>query len=76
MEKSPENDIILNNDERFMALEMKIAYLEDFVNKLQEVAVEQGETIEVLRKENKILSGRISDLMENVEIPNRRPPHY
>lgn len=76
MEESLETGCSFNSEERFMALEMKIAYLEDFVNKLQEVAVEQGETIEILRKENKILSGRISDLMENVEIPNRRPPHY
>lgn len=65
-----------NEDEaRFVALETKLAYLEDFVAKLQDVAVEQGNSIEILRSENKILSDRIKDLQET-DIPNRRPPHY
>ncbi|MBR1615058.1 MAG: SlyX family protein [Treponema sp.] len=67
-----ENEI----NERFIALEMKVAYMEDFINKLQEVCVENQKTIEILRQENKILSGRIQDLSENIEIPNRKPPHY
>ncbi|MBR1715092.1 MAG: SlyX family protein [Treponema sp.] len=67
-----ENEI----NERFIALEMKVAYMEDFINKLQEVCVENQKTIEILRQENKILSGRIQDLSDNIEIPNRKPPHY
>lgn len=67
-----ENEI----NERFIALEMKEAYMEDFIEKLQEVCVENQKTIEILRQENKILSGRIQDLSENIEIPNRKPPHY
>jgi SlyX protein len=63
-------------NERFIALEMKVAYMEDFINKLQEVCVENQKTIEILRQENKILSGRIQDLSDNIEIPNRKPPHY
>ena len=50
--------------------------MEDFINKLQEVCVENQKTIEILRQENKILSGRIQDLSDNIEIPNRKPPHY
>lgn len=67
-----ENEI----NERFIALEMKVAYMEDFIEKLQEVCVENQKTIEILRQENKILSGRIQDLSDNIEIPNRKPPHY
>jgi len=63
-------------EERFTALETKIAYMDDFISKLQEEVVKQGNQIEILRSENKILAGRINDLSENVEIPNRRPPHY
>lgn len=65
-------------EERFTALEMKLAYMEDFVNQIQEVAVEQEKTIELLRKEIKLMSGKIheiSDLLEG-DIPNRKPPHY
>ena len=63
-------------ENRFINLEMKLAYMEDFLNKIQEVTVENQKTIEILRQENQILSGRIQDLSENIEIPNRRPPHY
>lgn len=63
-------------EERFMALEMKIAYMDDFISKLQEETVENQKTIQILREENQILAGRIQDLSENLEIPNRRPPHY
>lgn len=63
-------------EERFIALETKIAYMDDFIGKLQEETVENQRLIQILRKENKILSGRIQDLSENLEIPNRKPPHY
>ncbi len=63
-------------EKRLVAIETKLAYMEDFIQKLQEVAVENQRTIEILRQENQILSGRIQDLSENLEIPNRKPPHY
>jgi SlyX protein len=64
-------------EERFIALETKLAYLEDFVNQLQEVSVAQSKQIDVLKQENKLLSGRLQDLSDNLEeIPNRKPPHY
>lgn len=63
-------------EERFIALETKLAYMEDFVNKIQEVAVEQAKQIDILRTENQILAGRCAELAENLEIPNRKPPHY
>ena len=63
-------------EERFIAVETKIAYMDDFIQKLQEAAVEAAKQITILREENKILSGRIRDLSENLEIPNRKPPHY
>ena len=34
-------------------------------------------TIDILREENKLLSSRLRDLIDNLEeIPNRKPPHY
>ncbi|MBR6080818.1 MAG: SlyX family protein [Treponema sp.] len=65
-------------EQRIIALETKIAYMEDFVNQLQAVSVEHTKTIELLRKENKLLSSKLKDLSDQVEgdIPNRRPPHY
>lgn len=65
-------------EERFTAVEIKLAYLEDFVNKLQNIAVEQGNTVDILKAENKVLKAKLSELIEAQEgdIPNRRPPHY
>jgi SlyX protein len=65
-------------DEKFISLETKLAYLEDFLNQLQEVSVEHTKTIELLKKENKLLLNKIQEMAENLEgdIPNRRPPHY
>ncbi len=66
-----------DSENRFIAVETKLAYLEDFVEKLQEVAVEQGKEIERLRDENKLLSSRFRELQDSLEdIPNRKPPHY
>lgn len=68
----------INYEEKFIALETKLAYLEDFMNQIQQVAVEQAKVIEKLKKENRIISDKlqeVSDSME-LEIPNRKPPHY
>ena len=65
-------------DERLTAIEMKLAYMEDFVNQIQDVAVEQAKTIDKLQKEIKMMSDKIRDMSNVMEgdIPNRRPPHY
>lgn len=65
-------------EERFTAIEMKLAYMEDFVNQIQNVAVEQSSTIEKLKKEVKLMSDRIREMSDAMEgdIPNRKPPHY
>ncbi|MBQ5632884.1 MAG: SlyX family protein [Treponema sp.] len=65
-------------DNRFMAMEMKLAYLEDFVNQIQEVAVEQTKTIDKLKGEIKLMSNKIREMSDSLEgeIPNRKPPHY
>ena len=65
-------------DERLTAIEMKLAYMEDFVNQIQDVTVEQAKTIDKLQKEIKVISDKIRDMSNVMEgdIPNRRPPHY
>ena len=59
-------------------LEIKLSYMEDFVQQLQGVVTEHTKEIDLLRKENKLLSGKIRDMSEMLqgEIPNRKPPHY
>jgi len=67
-----------NSEERLTTLEIKMSYLEDFLMQVQSVAVEQGEIIERLKTENRLMKDKIkemSDLLEG-DIPNVRPPHY
>lgn len=66
------------SEDRFTTIEMKLAYMEDFVNQIQKVAVEQSNTIEKLKKEVKLMSDRIREMSDAMEgdIPNRKPPHY
>ena len=65
-------------EERLTAIEMKLAYMEDFVSQIQNVAVEQTKTIDKLQKEIKLMSDRIREMSNQMEgdIPNRKPPHY
>lgn len=65
-------------DERLTNIEIKLAYLEDFLNKLQKIAVEQGDLVDTLKAENRVIKNKLSELIEAQEgdIPNRRPPHY
>ena len=65
-------------NDRLTAIEMKLAYMEDFVNQIQNVAVEQTKTIDKLQKEIKMMSDKIHEMSDAAEgdIPNRKPPHY
>lgn len=66
------------DEQNLIKLEMKLAYLEDFLNQLQEVTVKQGKDIEKLKSENKALKDKVKDLSDWAEgdIPDRKPPHY
>ena len=65
-------------EDRLTAIEMKLAYMEDFVSQIQNVAVNQAKTIDKLQKEIKMMSDRIREMSNQMEgdIPNRKPPHY
>lgn len=64
-------------ENRITAIETKLAYLEDFLNKLQAVTVEHSTVIDRLKTESRLMKDKISDLAGAVQdIPNVRPPHY
>jgi SlyX protein len=64
-------------EKHIIEIEKKLAYLEDFVNQLQDVCVGQAKQIDVLKQENKLISGKLQDLSDSLEeIPDRKPPHY
>jgi len=66
-----------NSDDRIVQLEIKLAYLEDFMNKIQAIVVDQEDAIDRLKGENAAVKEKIGEMEDNFEeIPNRRPPHY
>jgi SlyX protein len=71
----------MTTEERFgddiVRIETKLAYIEDFMNKLQAIVVEHTEAIDRLKNENKALRAKLGELSDTVQdIPNVRPPHY
>jgi len=63
--------------ERLVALETKLAYVEDYMTRLQAIVVEHTGTLDRLTAENKALRSKIVDVEESIqEMPDQRPPHY
>lgn len=66
-----------HNIEEITQIETKLAYLEDFMNKLQAIAFEHTESIDRLKNENRVLRAKLGEIEDVVqELPNIRPPHY
>ena len=65
-------------EERIIQIETKLAYLEDFLNQIQGVAVENSKTIGMLREENRLMAQKIRNVSCQMEagVTNRKPPHY
>ena len=66
-----------NNEQRIEAAEIKLSYIEDFVNQLQQAVLEQKMELDALRRENKTLAAKLGDIASLLDddIQNRRPPH-
>ena len=71
---------ITENDtaERFERLEIKLAYMEEFVRKIQDFTLDQCKSIDVLIAENKALRQKLAEMVEDRrDAPaDARPPHY
>jgi SlyX protein len=73
-----DTNIITEMQSRITQLEIKLAYLENFIDELQDVTVQQNKNMDRLKAENLNMSEKIAEISEQFEsdIPNRRPPHY
>jgi SlyX protein len=64
-------------DRRLERIETKLAFLEDFLTRLQDETVARNTVLEKLSAEHNAIKARLLQLSgELEEIPNRRPPHY
>jgi SlyX protein len=63
-------------EERLVTIETKIAYLENYVNELNQVIIDQEEAIKKLNTETEMLKKKIEQ-GEGEKLPeNEKPPHY
>jgi SlyX protein len=63
--------------ERLEKIETKLAYLEDFLNRLQNELVARNAQIDKLAAEHGAMKSRLVQISNDLEeIPNQRPPHY
>lgn len=64
-------------DERFNAVEIKLAYLEDFLTRLQDQVLERNAAADRLTAEHSAMKEKLLQLASEMEvIPNKKPPHY
>lgn len=63
-------------EESLVKIETRIAFLEDFLMKIQEVSVQQGKELDALKAENRKIQSKIQEMLENEELLDQRPPHY
>jgi len=65
----------MSDEERLIALESKNAYLENFLNELNEVVIEQGKVIKTLLEETEMLKRELEE--GKGALPDKeKPPHY
>jgi SlyX protein len=62
---------------RFETIETKLAFLEDFLNRLQDEVVVRNSALDRVIAENKAIKEKLAFLAQNQEeIPSQKPPHY
>lgn len=65
----------MENEERIIALETKLAYLEHYIQELNQVVLDQDRTIKKLLSETEALKKQIEEKKESLP-ENEKPPHY
>ena len=62
---------------RFETIETKLAFIEDFLTRLQDEMVERNSASDRLIAEHAAVKDKLFQIAAELEdIPNRKPPHY
>jgi SlyX protein len=62
---------------RLEKIETKLAYLEDYLTRLQDEVVSRNAILDRLITENTVMKEQLRSIAQSLEeIPNRKPPHY
>ncbi|MDR0629273.1 MAG: SlyX family protein [Treponema sp.] len=64
-------------EERLEKIETKLAYLEDFVTRLQDTVVERNRELDRIQEEHRAMRSRLLQISQELEtLPHEKPPHY
>ncbi|MDR1373571.1 MAG: SlyX family protein [Treponema sp.] len=64
-------------DERLVRIETRLAYLEDFLTRLQGEVVDRNALMDRLSTEHTALKIRLARISRDLEeMPEKKPPHY
>ena len=66
----------MNPEERLITIETKLAYLENYINELNQVIIEQNETIKKLTLETEQIKKKVQSRDAEKLPENEKPPHY
>ena len=65
----------MNQEERIIELETKLAFLENYINELNVVVIEQEKSIKKLAAQTEELKKQINSAKESLP-DGEKPPHY
>jgi SlyX protein len=64
-------------EERIEALEIRMTYLENYLNQINEIVLENGRLLEVIKKDQKSLRQQMNEVSNEIPGPqSAKPPHY
>jgi SlyX protein len=62
---------------RLEKIEIKLAFLEDFLTRLQDEVVARNAVMDAVKTEHASMKEKLLQISRDLEeIPNRKPPHY
>ena len=64
-------------EERIEALEIRMTYLENYLNQVNEIVLDNGRLLEVIKKDQKSLRQQMNEVSNDLPGPqSEKPPHY
>ncbi len=65
------------SEERIDTLEIRMTYLENYLNQLNEIVLENNRQMESMKKDQKYLKQQMNEITNEMPGPeSERPPHY
>jgi len=65
------------NEKRIDELEIRMSHLENYLNQLNEIVLENGKMLEIIKKEQLSFRQQMDEVTNQMQSPEAaKPPHY